>query len=224
MRRRRQLLDLIPRFGDARLTAGPLTRVIGLALLIAASASCGSGVTTGRSPVYLVINSLQAASGNHPTTLGGNLLSSVVTNVTSPPPCSTATPCQIVFNDVGQVILAVSMKDVLVTPTTNNAVTITRYHIDFVRADGRNTPGVDVPFGFDGGVTGTIQPGGTLTAGFEIVRHDAKLEPPLVGLVTNPGSIINTIANITFYGTDQVGNPISVTGSILVDFGNFANS
>jgi hypothetical protein len=198
-------------------------QIVCLAGFAAVSASCGSGVTTGRSPVYLVINALQAAPGNHPTTFGGNLVSSVVTNVTTPPPCSTTAPCQLVFNDVGQVILSVSMKNVLVTPTTNNAVTINRYHVEYVRADGRNSPGVDVPFGFDGAVSGTVQPGGTLTAGFEVVRHDAKAEPPLVQLIVNPG-IINAIANITFYGTDQVGNSISVTGSILVDFGNFANN
>jgi len=28
---------------------------------------------------------------------------------------------------------------------------------------------------------------------------------------------------VTFYGTDRVGNDISVTGSIQVDFGNFGD-
>ena len=31
-------------------------------------------------------------------------------------------------------------------------VTLTRYRVDFRRTDGRNTPGVDVPYGFDGGL------------------------------------------------------------------------
>ena len=28
---------------------------------------------------------------------------------------------------------------------------MTRYRVEFRRTDGRNTPGVDVPYGFDGG-------------------------------------------------------------------------
>ncbi len=62
------------------------------------------------------------------------------------------------------------------SPSPNNEVTINRYRVVFRRSDGRNTPGVDVPYGFDGAATGTIPSGGTLTLGFEIVRHVAKLE------------------------------------------------
>jgi hypothetical protein len=106
-------------------------------------------------------------------------------------------------------------------PSTNNSVTITRYHVAYRRADGRMTPGVDVPFAFDGGVTGTVVPGGTQVS-FEIVRHDAKQEAPLAQLRTNH-NIIATIADVTFYGKDLVGNDISVTGSISIEFGNFGD-
>ena len=54
------------------------------------------------------------------------------------------------------------------------------------------------------------------------MRHTAKEESPLVQLKTN-GVIISTIADVTFYGRDQVGNEISVTGSIRIDFGNFGD-
>ena len=37
--------------------------------------------------------------------------------------------------------------------TAINAVTLTRYHVDYRRTDGRNTPGVDVPYSFDGGLS-----------------------------------------------------------------------
>ena len=36
-------------------------------------------------------------------------------------------------------------------------------------------------------------------------------------------TIITTIAEVTFYGQDLVGNDIQATGSIQVDFGNFAD-
>ena len=39
--------------------------------------------------------------------------------------------------------------------------------------------------------------------------------------VSNAASVLATIADVTFYGQDLVGNEISVTGSILVDFGEF---
>ena len=103
-------------------------------------------------------------------------------------------------------------------------MTITRYHVSYRRADGRNVQGVDVPFAFDGATTVTVQGGGTASVGFELVRNIAKEESPLVQL-GQPfnGTIITTFADVTFYGADQVGNDINVTGSIQVDFGNFGD-
>jgi hypothetical protein len=194
-----------------------------LAALVAATVSCGDAARSGRSPVFLVVNSLAAAQGNHPSAFVGTLTSDVITNVTSPPPCSTATPCPTVFNDIGQAILSLATKDTTIAPTSNNQVTITSYHVEYTRADGRNVQGQDVPFAFDGAVTLTLPPSGSATVAFEIVRHVAKEESPLVQLVSN-SNIISTIAKVTFYGKDQVGNDVSVTGSILIDFGNFGDT
>jgi len=101
-------------------------------------------------------------------------------------------------------------------------VTINRYRVTFRRSDGRNTPGVDVPFPFDSAVTFTIAPGSSVTQPFELVRHVAKKEAPLGALAFSP-VIISTVADITFFGRDQAGNELSVTGSIGVQFGNFAD-
>jgi hypothetical protein len=203
-------------------------RIIGVAAIVAASISCGDVVRTGRAPVYLVISSLQAAQGNHPTTLVGNLLSDVITNITSPSPCTAASPCPTVFNDVGVAQLRLSLKDIgspstPSQPTTNNDVTITRIHINYRRADGRNTPGVDVPYPFDAAATITVPGSGNATIGFELVRHAAKEEAPLIQLRSSP-STINTITEVTFYGRDQVGNEVSVTGLIQINFGNFGDT
>jgi hypothetical protein len=81
---------------------------------------------------------------------------------------------------------------------------------------------VDVPYPWDGAVTGTIQIGGSLTLTFELVRHSAKLEAPLADLANNI-TIINTIGEVTFYGQDRVGNAISVAGTIQIDFANFGD-
>jgi hypothetical protein len=196
-----------------------------LLLAIAASVSCGDVVRQGRSPVILVVNTLQAASGggHGANVFSGTLVSDVQVLVTTPPPCSPQSPCPTVFDDSGQATLSLAPKDVGIAPTSNNQVTITRYHVEFVRADGRNNQGVDVPYAFDGAATATVPATGTATIAFELVRHTAKLESPLVELV-NSAAIIHTIANVTFYGTDLVGNAISVTGAISVDFGNFGDS
>ena len=192
-----------------------VSRLVLLAVLIAATASCGDVVRQGRAPVFLVIDRLQAANGAEPGTFFTVLLSDVVTNNTA-------------FNDPGQVVLRIVPKD-LGTPTapavvsTNNEVTITRYRVSYRRADGRNTQGVDVPYGFDGAVTGTVGTASTLTISFQLVRNVAKREPPLVQLVAN-ATIITMIADVTFYGQDRVGNDVSATGSIQIDFGNFGDA
>jgi hypothetical protein len=123
---------------------------------------------------------------------------------------------------MAEATLGVVMKDVTVSPTTNNQVTVSRYHVSYRRSDGRNTPGVDVPFGFDGAVTTTIPANSNGTLTFQIVRQDAKLEQPLVQLRQN-STVISAIADVTFFGADQVGNDVSVTGSVLINFGNFSD-
>jgi len=203
-------------------------RVIGLVAIVAACASCGDVVREGRAPVYIVIVNFLAARGNNVTTLTQNLLSDVITNVTSPAPCSATTPCPTVFNDVGSVTLRLSPKDIGPAaaphaPSLNNEVTINRIRIVYRRTDGRNTPGIDVPYPWETVATGTIPASGTLTLGFELVRHAAKEESPLAQLISS-ATIINTVTEVTFYGRDQVGNEVSVTGFIQISFGNFGDT
>ena len=110
------------------------------------------------------------------------------------------------------------------TPTALNDVTITRYRVAYRRSDGRNTQGVDVPWGFDGAFTVTVPANGSASAGFDLVRIQAKLEQPLSNLAGGGAqNVISTIAEITFYGRDQAGNEVSVTGSISVNFSDFGD-
>ncbi len=190
---------------------GRLARLMAVLALTVLSASCGDVTRQGTGSSYLIIGALQAASGATPGEFGGTLNSDVLTVVDDVPT---------IFNDIGQVTLTLGMKDVLTQPSTNNFITVNRYRVRFIRADGRNTPGVDVPYGFDGAVTATVS--GQTTIGFELVRHIAKQEAPLRALVFSP-VIISTIAEITFYGHDQTGREASVSGQMLVSFGNFGD-
>lgn len=184
---------------------------------------CGSEMLrTGRSPVYLTVESLQLTNGAD-NKAGVGLRSDVLTLIKKQVN-GTEVRVPTIFNDTGLVTLKVTAKNEAVATTTLNDVTINRYRINFRRADGRNTPGVDVPYGWDGATTLTIPAGGTGSIAFEIVRHASKEEPPLNTLVNNGGQIfIYTIAEITFYGHDQNGNEVSVTALADVAFSDFGD-
>jgi hypothetical protein len=203
-----------------------VNRLVFLTAVIVTGVSCGDVVRQGRAPVYLVIDRLEASRGGPAAgEFVGTLFSDVITSVTTPAPCSAETPCPTVFPDSGRVTLRLVLKDVgsatvPTAPTSNNEVTLNRYRVTYRRADGRNTPGVDVPYPFDGAMTGSVPTEGTVAFSFELVRHVAKHEAPLVVLKESP-VVIASIAELSFYGADRVGNDISVTGTILVEFGDF---
>ncbi len=189
------------------------------------SVSCGNVVRDGRSPSFLVIDLLQGGRGSAQEPEFANpLLSDVLTLVTSPAPCAPDTPCPTIFNDLGQATFRLVPKDITAPggPTSNNQVTISRFRVVYRRTDGRNTQGVDVPYSWEGAVTGTVAEAGSLTLSFELVRHSAKQESPLAQL-RSTFRIINTVADVTFWGRDQVGNDISVTGTLQIDFGDFGD-
>lgn len=176
------------------------------------SVSCGEQTRQGQSAAYLVVTTLQAAAGDEPANFGGSLDSDVSTGGG-------------IFPDFGQVTFGLRLKDPGAptapnSPSPNNAITVNRYHVTFIRADGRNTPGVDVPYAFDGAFTVTVA--GEASATFTLVRQQAKNEPPLRALATN-ALVISTIAEITFYGHDQTGREASVVGRISVNFADFGD-
>jgi hypothetical protein len=125
-----------------------------------------------------------------------------------------------VFDDFGQVTLRAILRDpgdpgAPTMPSPLNDVTVRRYRVRY-----RGVPGETVPQGFDGAVTVTVPVGGTAVGVFELVRHVAKMERPLVALAAD-ATVLTIIADVTFFGHDQAGNALSVTGSVQINFGNF---
>jgi hypothetical protein len=192
-----------------------------------ATNGCGEAVRQGTSPAYLVMDALLAASGVTPDELGNVLASDVVTGVEQTIDGETFR-VPTIFEDPGQVQLHIALKDLGAPgaptgPTANNAITINRYRVTYRRADGRNTPGVDVPYPFDGAATATITES-PVSVGFTLVRLQAKLEPPLKNLAGGGGALaISTLAEVTFYGRDQTGNDVTVSGSIGVNFADWGD-
>ena len=192
-----------------------MARTLLIAIVALGSAACGEVARTGRAPVVLVVNSLEASAGQTDE-FGTFLQADVVTEGS-------------ITNDVGRATLTIVAKNpgtvtTPLSPSQLNTVTITRYRVRFFRADGRNTPGVDVPYGFDAGLTVTVTGESSTTVGFDLVRHEMKLEPPVSSLRFAGGvAFINTIAEVTFYGRDVAGNDVSASGTISVNFADFAD-
>jgi len=196
---------------------GVRIRRAGLLALILASASCGTQTRDGTSSSYLIISALEGASGADPSKFATGVASDVITVKDS-----VAT----VFEDPGRVTLKLGLKDpgsaaTPASPTPNNSITLSQYHVQFVRSDGHNIEGVDVPYAFDGGITVTVS-SSDVSAGFSLVRVQAKQEAPLAALQTNPIAL-STIARVTFYGHDQTGREVSVMGTIGVTFANYGD-
>jgi len=200
-----------------------LSARVGLAaLVVSVCAGCAAAGRPGEASSYLIVESMAAASGARPDTFGGTLASDVLTLVNT-----TINGTQVrvptVYEDLGRVSLRVAMKDPTALISPASFITVRRYRVTFTRTDGRNTPGVDVPFAFEGALTLTAGAESASVA-FTLVRIQAKSEAPLLALVGGGGAIaISTLAQITFYGTDQAGREVVATANISVNFADWGD-
>lgn len=210
------------------------TRTVGrwsrAALVVGAAAAlpgCTEMQRQGQSPAYLIITSLSASSGVKPTEFGGVLSSDVLTFVKQTIDGKEQL-VPTIFADNGRVAFILGLKDpgapgANTVPTSTNFITLTRYRVKFVRSDGRATEGVDVPYAFDGAMSLTVTDNEAI-GNFNLVRIQSKQEAPLQALAGGGGAnAISTLAEITFYGHDQAGREVSVTGKIGVNFADWGD-
>lgn len=132
-----------------------------------------------------------------------------------------------VFNDNGVVTMIAFPKDRTQFASLGgvNSIQFERYRVTYVRADGRNVAGVDVPYPFDG-VANFLLPADGVTEverPFIVVRHQAKSESPLREIAGNLAARLSVIAQIDFYGRDGAGRAIKVTGYLNITFSDFAD-
>ena len=198
-------------------------RLTAAVLCLAVTAGCGGELLrTGRGPVYLTVVEMLAHNGakdEDESVLFSDVLTYVDQQVNG-----QQVKVPTVFSDTGVATIRVSMKNPTALSSDLNSVTITRYRVDYRRSDGRNTPGSDVPYGFEAGTSATIAVDQEGLVPFDLVRHAAKQESPLRNLVANGGQgFIYTTAEVTFYGRDQNGNEIVITGFITVNFADFGD-
>ena len=184
-------------------------------------ASCTPDVLENdASNTVIVINSMQGAQEAPDGTPSDDLSSDVCVNDSFLEGTCT------VLADFGLVEMSAVLKNQdQLTSTFLNDVTFTSYRVNYIRTDGRNTPGVDVPFPFDGATNFTVVAnGGSVARAFVIVRTQAKLERPLVNLAFGGGALVlSVIAEVEFFGTDGGGRAISAKGFLNIQFADFAS-
>lgn len=115
-----------------------------------------------------------------------------------------------------------------------------RYEVRYFRTDGRNQEGVDVPHRITGPLGNVrfhtiTQEELEISVPITVVRHQAKLEPPLrnlrfvagtdTGTEQDGGAVVmTTIAEITIHARTVQGEALVAVGNVQVSFSNFADS
>jgi hypothetical protein len=168
------------------------------------------------SPVILRVSSISGSAGGSGSTGGSGIGSVLLSDV--------RTTTGSVFNDNATLTVQSIAKNQN-SPTLGplNDVILEEYSVRFRRTDGHEVEGVDVPYSFMGTVQILVPANGSATAPILIVRHTAKLEPPLANLTGAGGAdIITTFAEITLFGHTTSGKAVTTTGRLEVHFADFA--
>jgi hypothetical protein len=132
-------------------------------------------------------------------------------------------------SDNATLAIAVRFKNpnIETVPSIPSAVNIERYEIRYRRSDGRGVEGQDVPFPISGNLTSgyDVKTSGTDPLLLEVVRAQAKLEPPLRNLRGASGGaiIVTMFADITLHGRTISGQVVSASSSLQVDFSDWAD-
>jgi hypothetical protein len=184
-------------------------RVAAVALTAIVSAAC-----TPKPETVLVVASISAVDTDGEPT--GDLFSDVCEG--SPNQC-------VVRPDLALVAISVQAEDPYTDISRFGDIVVERYRVTYVRADGRNTPGTDVPYPFDGAVNFLVPAAVPASHPFMVVRPQAKLEAPLRNLAGMGGAIVvSVIARVDFYGRQVVtGEAVTARGSLNITFADFAN-
>jgi len=104
----------------------------------------------------------------------------------------------------------------------SSAVQLESYEIRYTRSDGRGTEGVDVPFRITGNLALTVSVGDDATFPLEVVRRQAKLDPPLTNI--NQTTILTVSAQVTLYGKTISEKRVSASARFQIDFADFGDT
>jgi len=110
-------------------------------------------------------------------------------------------------------------------PTYQNRIFIHTYRVSYTYVDSLNMATTSVPSTFEGRLSVGIDIDSSASIEFVIVREQAKAALPLSDIITAvPASLLQVVAQITFYGEDIAGNPVQATGYLTIYFAEYADA
>jgi hypothetical protein len=180
-------------------------------------ASCTAVEDNDTTNTLVIITAMEGAQGG---TTSPTFVTDLISDVETCRTQNNVRTCS-VFNDNGRVSMIARPKDqIRETALALNDIVFERYRVTYIRADGRNVPGVEVPYPFDGAANFRVPiTGDEVQRPFLLVRHQAKLEPPLINLVGLGGAVgISVLAQVDFFGRDVAGRAITVRGFLNITF------
>jgi hypothetical protein len=131
-------------------------------------------------------------------------------------------PLSFVCEDAVPVEVAVRNKNPNApVPSVPSAVLLQSYQVSYSRTDGRGTQGVDVPYTITGNLSAAVDvaDSGTSEIFVEVVRHQAKRDPPLNNIFQT--TILTVNAELTLYGQTVSGQKVSASGRFQINFADF---
>jgi hypothetical protein len=192
-----------------------LRHLIAMGALAACAACTPDFATENSASVIIRITAIQGESG------GGGAGSGVGTVLNSDVLTNGG-----IFNDNATLTVRNIPKNPRVTaPGVFNDVILERYEVHYIRSDGRNQEGIDVPFAISGTMNSPVAANATTDVPIVIVRHQAKVEPPLANLAGSGGAfVLTTFAEITIHGRTISGEAVVASGRLQISFADFADS
>jgi hypothetical protein len=180
---------------------------LGLVGALAMSACTADYASNDNAPVLLIVASINGGSVMHSDVGGGS-----------------AGVCP----DIVEVAVANRSKNPNApTPVIPMHLLLNRYEVRYFRSDGRSTQGVDVPYSISGALASEVDVAnsGTTSVPVQVVRAQAKLEPPLIQLRNAGGQalIVSMFAEVTIYGQTVAGQVAKASGTMQIDFANYGS-
>jgi hypothetical protein len=182
------------------------TLTLGAALALAGALSMGgcsaAYVENSEASVYLLINSINEGAQLDSDVRNGEFSSFV---------------CE---NEV-DVAVTVRRKNPNGPTSESSAVQVESYEVRYTRSDGRGVEGTDVPYRITGNLALTVGVGDEATFPLEVVRRQAKLEPPLDNI--SQTTILTVSAQVTLYGRTVSEDRVSAQARFQIDFADFGD-
>jgi hypothetical protein len=126
-----------------------------------------------------------------------------------------------VVNCETEVKVTVRAKNQIQLTSPVQDVRVLRYDVVWRRSDGRGVEGADVPYRTSGNITVTVGINEEATFPIDLVRHQAKLVPPLSNITGL--QVVTMFADITLTGEAISGEGVSGQGTAQVTFADYAS-